>query len=276
MKNSKPFDGDAFAFYKRVCSKKRDVGLLARLLIMDPAIRGLFDTYDQHFRNNTLELLTANGYLDPQNADLKELYDYDSAVLQKLKDHLTTTEHGRVIKCQHCAINDVNSFDHFVPQGEFAEFIVHPRNLLCCCADCNSRRNNVWRNGGRRTTLNLYLDLLPSVQYLFVTVDIGNTAIETSFFLDNRNGIDANLFALINDHYDRLNLFKRYSDGADTIISSLRNIMEPLRAVRNLALTRHVVLESVRKDQITFGTNYWQSVLKLELLNSDDFMIDYE
>jgi len=277
MKNSKHFDGDAFAFYKQVCSKKQDAGLVARLLGMDAQINELFDAYDQHFTTNTLEAMNAYGYIDSQKADLKELYDYDSATLQKLKNELTTTNSGRVVKCQNCTINDVNTFDHLVPQGDFTEFIVHPRNLLCCCSDCNSRRSNQWKSpNGQRTTLNLYLDILPTVQYLFVTADVGNTAIETHFYLNNQNGIDATLYTLIENHYLRLNLFKRFNDGADTVISSLRSIMEPLRNFHDLAETKQILLESIRKEQIAFGTNYWQVVLKLELLNSDDFMIEYE
>jgi hypothetical protein len=277
MKNSKHFVGDAFAFYKKVCSKKQDAGLIARLLAMDPQIALVFAAYDQNFLTNSLEILNAHGYIDPEKADLKELYDYDSATLQQLKTLLTTSDTGRIIKCQNCTINDVNTYDHLVPQGDFSEFIVHPRNLLCCCGDCNSRKSSRWRNAaGQRTTLNLYLDNLPAIQYLFVTADIGNLAVETTYYLDNRNGIDAGLFSLIQNHYTRLNLFKRFSDGTDTVISSLKNILEPLRDFHDLAESKQIILQSIQKDQIAFGKNYWQSVLKLELLESDDFMIDYE
>lgn len=276
MKNSEFFDGDPFTFYKEVCAKKQTPALLARLLAMDADIQGLFDIYDQHFGANTLQQMTAKGYIDPEKASLTELYNYDSLVLRTLKNKLTTSATGRIVKCQNCTINDVNTFDHVVPQGEFAEFIVHPKNLLCSCGDCNSRKSNVWRQAGHRTTLNLYLDTLPNVQYLFVTADVGNAAIETTFYLDNRNGVDIDFFALLQSHYTKLNLFQRFADGADTVISSLRNIMEPLRGFHDVAQTRQIVLESVLKDQIAFGPNYWQSVLKLELLNSDDFMVDYE
>lgn len=276
MKNSNPYAGDAFRFYKKVCSKKQDAALVTRLRAMDIDIRALYDTYDLHFQANTLESLAAVGYINQHKADLETLYDYKSATFTKLRDQLTTTATGRVVKCQNCTINDISTFDHMVPQGEFAEFIVHPRNLMCCCADCNPRRNNVWRLNGRKTTLNLYLDILPDIQYLFVAANIGNTAIETTFYLQNPNGVDAELFVLLEAHYNRLKLFKRFADGADTVISSLRNIMEPLRAFHDLDETRLIVLETIRRERLAFGHNYWQSVLKLELINNHDFMIDYE
>lgn len=277
MKNSRPYNGDAFRFYKSVCSSKQDAAMNARLLGMDANIRKLYAEYDRHFNANSLELLNANGYINQEKLDLGSLYDYKSAKIAALRDELTTTPTGRVMKCQNCTINDISTLDHMVPQGEFVEFNVHPRNLMCCCADCNPRRSNVWRRGGRRTTLNLYLDTLPEVQYLFVTVDVGNHAIETSFELINAgNLIDAELFALLLAHYQRLDLYRRFSAGADTVITSLKTTLEPLREFADLATARALALQFVAKERIAFGTNYWQSILKKELLNSDDFMVDFQ
>lgn len=276
MKNVDPYPDSAFDFYKKVCSKKQNPGLVARLAIIDKDIQALFDTYDQKFGTNTLETLIAAGYTDQIKADLHALYDYDSATMTAFRNQINTTPTGRVVKCQSCAINNGSTFDHIVPQGEFAEFVVHPRNLIGQCGDCNPRKNASWRVGGRRTTLNLYLDQLPAVRYLFVTASVGNHAIETEFYLDNPNGINADLFELIQNHYERLDLFRRFSEDADTVITSLKNILEPTRAFNSLAETKTIVTESVRKDQLAFGHNYWQSVLKLELLDSHDFMIDYE
>jgi hypothetical protein len=276
MKNVNAFEGDAFSFYKTVCSKKQDVALVARLAAMDADIQALYNTYDHHFQGNMLETLDPNGYNHGPKADLVALYDYGSATMTALRNQLNTTPHGRVVKCQSCTINSGSTFDHIVPQGEFAEFIVHPRNLIGQCADCNPRKNANWRLGGKRTTLNLYLDALPQVQYLFVTADVGNDAIETEFYLDNRNGVNADLFELISNHYQRLDLFRRFSDEADSVITSLRNIMDPLKLLGDVAQSKAIVLESITREQNAFGHNYWQSILKLELINSEDFMIDYE
>ncbi|WP_345947706.1 hypothetical protein ABDD95_12690 [Mucilaginibacter sp. PAMB04274] len=276
MKNSNPYLGDAFAFYKKVCAKKQDAALKARLLAMDVNIQAFYQDYDQHFAGNVLEQMAPAGYVDLQRADLHELYDFKSAALKKLNADLSTTETGRVIKCQQCTINDVHTFDHIVPQGEFAEFVVHPKNLIGSCSDCNARKSHVWRNAGRRTSLNLYLDILPDVQYLYVRADVGNRSINTEYYLENRNGVDPALFALLEEHYRRLNLFQRFADGSDTVISSLRNILEPMHVLGDPALVRQIVEGSVSRDKKAFGHNYWQSVLKMALLDDEDFMIDFQ
>lgn len=102
-------------------------------------------------------------------------------------------------------------------------------------------------------------------------------AIETNFFLRNVNDtVDARLFKLLESHYGRLGLFRRFSDGADTVISSLRNIMEPLKMLHNISLAKQIGFDYVKREREAFGYNYWQSILRLELLNNEDFMIDYE
>jgi hypothetical protein len=276
MKNSSAYSGDAFAFFKKVCQKKRSLELKNRLLTLDSSIIELFDQYEQCFADNTVELLTAHGYNDPPKADLTELYNYDSQTLSRLKTLLTTSPEGRIVKCQNCTINDVNTFDHLVPQGEFPEFIVHPKNLFCSCGDCNSRKSSIWRNADRRTTLNLYLDQLPNIQYLFARTEVSNTNIEVAFTLQNVNGVDNNLFSLIKEHYTRLDLFRRFEDGADSIITSFKTTLVPLKLLNDPTLARNIAFESIRLERLAFGFNYWQSVLKHELLTNDDFMIDYE
>lgn len=276
MKNSSAFNGDAFTFFKRVCKKKKDQNLKNRLLVLDPNLKVLYDQYDQHFVANSLQLMNPHGYIDPDAADLKQLYKYDSATLAQLRTYLTTSPFGRIVKCQNCTINDVNTFDHLVPQTEFVEFNVHPKNLFCSCGECNGHKGSIWRNGTIRTSLNLYLDQLPSEQYLFVNADVSNTTIDVEFRLENVNGIDPQIFSLIEEHYRRLELCRRFRESSDTPITSLKASLEPMKVLHNPALAKSIALESVRLESLAYGRNFWQSILKHELLNSDDFMIDYE
>ena len=279
MINCKPYTDEAYSFYQSVCTKKQNTALdpnyRTRLELFNNNIRILYDDYDNLFDANNLEAIVAHGYVDPEKADLLKLYNYNSAALQKLKNIVTTTEHGRKVKCQNCTINDVNTFDHLVPKDDFAEFAVNPKNLIPCCSQCNSLKSNNWRNDGIRSSLNLYLDELPRVQYLFVNVEVGNRSIETNFYIDNRNNMDNRLFQLISSHYQQLRLFERFSEAADDVITALKNIIEPSRNILNLKDVQSLVGCIIEKDQIAFGYNYWQSILKLKLMGNNDFMIDY-
>lgn len=276
MKNCKHFQGDSIEFYKTLRARKRDAQLVARLERVDVEMTECFTWYDGNFATNTLELAVPRACSKQEVDDLKELYDYDSYVLRELKVDLTTTPTGRIVKCQNCTINDVNTFDHLLPQSEFPEFIVNPKNLICSCGDCNGRKGNIWRENGTRTSLNLYLDILPDVQYLYVNNEVGNFVIETTFFLSQPQGMDDDLFAKIESHYKRLDLLRRFSEGAYSVISSLKTVIEPLRDYHDLPEVQMIVKQSIEKERIAFGYNYWQSILKLELVTNDDFMIDFE
>jgi 5-methylcytosine-specific restriction endonuclease McrA len=276
MRNCKVFDGDSFAFFKEVRDKKQDDLLIARLKQIDKEIFDCFKWYDDNFNADTLETATARVCTNQEENDLGDLYRYESAVLSKLKIYLTTTPSGRLVKCQNCTINDVNTFDHLLPQSEFSEFTVHPKNLICSCGECNGRKGSTWRRNGARTSLNLYLDILPDEQYLYVTNDVGNLSVETNFYLQCPANMDPVLFAKIESHYTKLKLLRRFSDGADSVISSLKATIEPLRRRHTLQEVQEIVAEMLDKERIAFGYNFWQTILKYELIFNDDFMIDFQ
>jgi hypothetical protein len=143
------------------------------------------------------------------------------------------------------------------------------------CTECNGHKSNQWRSGGGRTALNLYLDNLPPLQYLFLDLEIGNRTLNTVFSLRNENGIDIKLFSMLEDHYNNLRLFKRFSEEADGVVSSFKNVIETHREDNTLAKTKEFITKVIEKEQISFGINYWQSILKLWLINNDDFLCEF-
>jgi hypothetical protein len=280
MKNVNPYTADAFTFHKQVCEIKRtlanDLTYKARLASLDANIQLLYNAYDGTFAANVLQTMNPHGYIDPQKADLHRLYKYNSAMLQKLKNEITTTTSGRKVQCQNCTMNEANSLDHLVPKEEFPEFSVNPKNLFPCCSKCNSYKGKNWRSEGVRTSLNLYIDQLPVEQYLFVNTKIGNNVIETEFYLNNPNGVNADLFALITSHYKELYLLKRFSESADDVITSFRAVLESARDKLSLANTRELARNFIAKERIAFGYNYWQSILKSSLIEDNDFLVNFE
>src|SRR5690606_726271 len=104
--------------------------------------------------------------------------------------------------CQYCTISSGNTLDHILPQNDFPEFVVNHMNLLPICGDCNSTKNRFFLNDdGERIFLNLYTDILPQQQYLFVNIDFNNDIVSVDFYLNNRNIIDISLYNLIYRHF---------------------------------------------------------------------------
>lgn len=271
MNNYKHFTGDTFDFYKKVFHRKRDKMAKGILAPVSGEIETLYKSYDDNFDKNSLAVLVKKDFADDVCIHLNDLYKYSAKSFVDLRTELTTTKSGRMVVCQYCTLSKVNTFDHFVPKGEFAEFSVHPKNLLCCCSECNSKKNNKWRDKGKVLFLNLYKDILPAEQYLFVTITNVKT-IEAEFYLENKSGIDADLFKRIENHYEGLQLFERFRESSDAVISSF---LSDLRAFDEFPLTDksiEIVTKQIHSEQAAKGINYWESILKLALLDCEDFM----
>lgn len=272
MKNQVVYSENSYEFYKKVKSKKTNKDLKDRLTLLDETIEELFNKYDNHFENNNLQALEPHGFVGQDKIDLEELYKYSSKTLTELQVAMTTTPTGRNVYCQYCTINAVNTFDHLVPQGAYSEFVVHPKNLFCSCGDCNSRKGAIWRKDGQRTTLNLYLDELPEKQYLFVELDVHNKNVGTRFFLFNADNINARLFKLLEDHYTKLGLFTRFSVCADMVITSFLRSCKPAFALGNADNAKKFILQSLEEEKKAFGYNFWETILKIELLVHPEFL----
>lgn len=271
MNNYKYFIGNSFEFYNKVLSQKRDNLAKTILSGMANEIEILYKLYDVNFDNNSLVALKKGNFSEDIRVHLKNLYKYSAKTFVDLRTELTTTKSGRMVVCQYCTLSKVNTFDHFIPKGEFAEFSVHPKNLLCCCSECNSKKNNKWRDNGKALFLNLYKDILPVQQYLFVRITNIKT-IEVEFYLENKCEIDVDLFNRIEMHYKCLELFERFSESSDGVISCF---LSDLKAFDEFPLgikSKEIVKNQIESERKARGTNYWESILKLALLDSEDFM----
>ena len=277
MKNLKPYSGDNFSFHKDVIKRKNkrknDPDYKNRVESLNNEIESQFEIYKEKFEANTLESLSAIGYNGSNKDDLQELYDYNSKLLQKLKIELTTDDNKRVNNtCQNCSLGEINSFDHYLPQSEFSEYVVNPLNLIPSCTKCNGHKSSIWREAGKRKFLNLYLDKLPEVQYLFVDIKIEENIIELKYFLDSKNGIDNEIFELLDYHYTKLKLFDRFKDNSDIIISELET--EITKYVKKLPIEeiKETIIEECKANYKILGRNNWKLVLKMALVDNSEYL----
>jgi hypothetical protein len=215
----------------------------------------------------------AHGYTGNDKADLLKLYKYKSKLIQKLKKNVTTTATNRIIStCQNCTINEINSFDHIVPKDEFPEFAVNPKNLFPSCTVCNGHKSTIWRTHGISLFLNLYLDELPEVQYLFAELIFEGGVFTARFTIENKNSITTDKFTLINTHYTKLHLPQRFRENShDTIYEVTKEINNYKNKMSSEVLLA-TIRESILKEKEYYGRNHWRSVLKEALIDSVAFI----
>lgn len=277
MRNLEHYDEDSFDFHQEVIASKRnsaaDPNYKDRVTTYNHIISNLFQQYDDSFGIDNLVSLTDYDFGEDEASDLKRLYSYRSEIFQKLKLLLTTTGRGRILNtCQNCTISEINSFDHYVPKEEFPEYSVHPKNLFPSCTKCNSYKGQNWRENGDTKFLNLYVDILPIEQYLFVDINVNGDVISTTFYLSNVNGIDPDLYSRIESHYNELKLFQRYSENSDAVITPIINMISGSIDRMSIEDIVEIIEDTSERNKVSYGYNYWKSVLELELISNDDFI----
>lgn len=274
MKKIKVYPNNSFDFHTEVVNSKHyrrtDPTYKDRVIALDKTVEEQFENHDTEFNRDNLAILLPKNLSAQQKQDLLSLYDYDTKPFQRLNSILTTNETGkRQPVCPFCTINNVNTFDHLIPKTEFPELSDHPQNLMPCCSECNSKKSSNWRIGKKRRYLNLYLDDLPDIQYLFVSLNIESLTIRANFFIENRFGIDPNLYERIKNHYQDLELCKRFAINSYNIISELQNTLTVSKNIIQAEDLKKIVIETEYKNRKIYGFNYWKSILKQECCMND-------
>lgn len=271
MHNITPYSENAFALYKEAVDRKDDGESKNRLVAVEKTVEALYKEFDEHFLDNSLRLIPSDRIKKPLRDDLFDMYSYEAAIVKKVKkwlqEHNSVTVYG---VCQHCGIVPFDTMDHILPHQRYAEYSVHARNLIPCCTDCNRRKNE-------REILNLYVDVLPDVEYLFMNVKANGDTIDLSFRLDNSQGfVQPDLFRKIAAHYAKLELFDRMKTIATTRISGFLTQIKRSYVKYGKQEVIDEINEDVEDLRQAYGYNYWEVAFQKGLVNSPVFWDYYE
>ena len=274
MNNIKVYTGNCLEFQFDVIKAKNESDLKNFAISISEEITNHSNHYCDSFDNNTLNtLIESNTSIE----NFRDLYSYSAKNFVLLKNHLTTGAESRIIKCQYCTLNDVNSFDHIAPKKMYGAYAIHPKNLFPACTECNSYKTSNYLENGICKYINLYKDQLPNSEYLFVNIDLGyqDSSMEINYFLNNRDNICPTLFRKIENHYNDLHLFSRFSKNSYTEVNLFKDsIIQYLRHGISLEKSIEIIKANINSESEIFGINYWKCVLKRNLISNDDFLID--
>jgi hypothetical protein len=269
MKNIKSFSGDAFTFHKNLVNGSLNEGVAKdNLLANEYIIKAKFKEYKQKFDNNNLFNISSYGFIGEDKTNLLNLYSSQRKSLIDLKKELTTNEFNeRINDCPNCTIEKVASLDHYIPKGKFPDFSVNPINLVPCCSTCNSKKKEKWRGDENLLFINLYSDVIPEKQYLFVDI-VSKT--EFKFELKNINNIDLDLFKVIESHYSKLDLLQRFRENSDEEISEFNLFVSSIQEIMNdKEEIKQFIENHYLKKEAKDGINNWKIVLIRAMINSD-------
>ncbi|PKQ69039.1 hypothetical protein BZG01_01670 [Labilibaculum manganireducens] len=273
MKNLKSYPHNSIDVHLNAVKRKNASDSKENLIHIENNVRKDYLDYDVHFSENDIENIPKRQFYIPFKLDLQSLYNFQSKTIIDVRGHIEKLQERTIrYTCQNCTINSANTLDHVLPQGEFPEFIVNPKNLFPCCSQCNSYKNKYLESNGIKLFLNLYLDNLPNEQYLFVKFEFDdNNEIDFEYFLFNKYEINVDTFALIKSHFEKLYLLERMRLKANEDYSEIENLI--LCGLNKLSIDFifDEIKQNIINDQKAYGFNHWKCVLKLALINDDRF-----
>jgi hypothetical protein len=184
------------------------------------AIRNRFADYEVNFLANTLHSISAST-LTNISSELRSCYNPTKGI-RALKEAIKNAQPtGRLQWCPYCGATTPGSYDHYLPAAKFPEFSAHALNLVPSCPRCNSIKDNDWLHAGARQYLHFYLDVIPNVPFLTVTISSNPTAqaIGANFAVQ-RAGMTTRLWALVEAHFRKLKLIELYNSYSNDLINT--------------------------------------------------------
>ncbi len=270
MKNLRQPTDVAIDNYDAIAEAKLDPRK-TRLVTLRPQVLARYTDYA--LCASALETITDSGFADSDAEMLKHCYEGPTRPLDKMQAQIRASQeaYGQAI-CAYCGINYPATFDHYLPQEFFPEFVVCDRNLLPCCSECNSNKGVRWRNESRRTVFNFYYDDISLTEkWLSASVNVANGIPMASFSLAKPTGLSNDVFELVKSHYKDLGLLDRYRKRFPAFWSEQRVSFSTRGLARANALAQLLAYSSGLAKQ--FGCNYWE-VSAVEAISGSNECLD--
>ena len=201
----------------------------------------------------------------PVDVALRACYGSATQPLKQLKQAIRDAQAPRQLKyCPMCGTTLPTTFDHYLPAARFPEFAVHGLNLIPCCALCNSTKDDDWLGQtGRRQFLHAYLDALPDVQFVKVTLHETPPlpGVGATFSLERPPAVDQAPWDLIATHFARLKLLARYNERGNAEVAEILADCREFSVHSGGADVAGFLHGRVQDRRNAHGRNHWIVVL---------------
>lgn len=186
--------------------------------------------------------------------------------LSKLRDSLLAATDV----CPYCGFGEPTQLDHYLPQAQYSELAIYPRNLIPSCGPCNNAKRTIVPGAAAGPGfIHVYFQAIPDTVFMRADVDFGVGALDVTFRIDAPT-LPAELAAMLQFQLVRLKLNDRYPRQINKFLSEQRTGM---LLFKELGLSADVFASYLRRSATSlaqdFGRNDWRPVL-LEALAAND------
>jgi 5-methylcytosine-specific restriction endonuclease McrA len=272
MRKLTPLKYKLYNYFEDIVESKNDSASKV-LLSIKSQVSDRYEEYQKNF--NETDLIKVNDSpFEKNHVQLISCYKSETNKVKELKKKIRKKQSKEQKGlCQYCCIGKPKTFDHYLPISEYPEFSVLAINLLPCCTDCNEKKKSYWKENSERGIINFYVDNISEKQFLFAKIKLRRNVPYIKFEIQNeKNQIDINLFRTIELHFRRLNLIELYNEESNDELEEMIRQFKIYLKGKNTYSLKEDILEDAKQLINKYGNNYWKTVMKSTLANSDEFM----
>ena len=226
---------------------------------------------------DTIHGMVNSTFIDPEKSNLQGCYTIKTIARDNFLGRIINNQTDEFKQiCPYCLILPRTTFDHYVPEEDYPVFSVLGKNLIPSCTTCNGKKLTYWRNGGARTIIHFYNDIIPNIQFIFGNLTFNQNLPSITFRLRRGPGIPLRFYSIARLHFTRLELLERYSESVASLLGDITVDIDAVRLVFGNALTPQAIADillnkSNRLKQL-YGNNYWKSIALDLLANSQQYI----
>lgn len=262
-------------FSKAVDRKDQDRADTIALNDHKPKVEIAYRYYERAMLNKRLESLTPSKVLSTIRLPLLGMYSSDCKLVKDFRAwYFNNNPQTYNNVCPYCTINSANTTEHILPKDVYPEYAVNVFNLIPSCSECNSfKGEKIFDQNGKIFTINFYTDTLPDIRYLFARITSIEGGVQFEYCLENRNGVDANLYALIERHFQRFHLIDRYFYKAVQELPNIVNYFkfEEIACEADYDKAARKIIRKTDEDAKAYGKNHWKIVMYYDAATSPVF-----
>jgi hypothetical protein len=232
------------------------------------AIIALYDKYEAD-RGVSSDELKGGGLAAPLRDAIHSAYDktQEERLLYSIRELLF----AGVNLCPVCGIGPPTELDHQLPRSVFKPLSIHTRNLVPMCHLCNHAKLAGFGEEGLGF-LHVYYDVLPDLDFLSAAVDIVDTALLVSFFVDAAAALPVGYFDRLTGQMHALSLDARYQQEVNTYISSHAAALHVAHRANGQEGVRRLLRAQTKYEIGAFHRNHWRPALLRALSSHDGFI----
>jgi hypothetical protein len=168
-------------------------------------------------------------------------------------------------RCPFCNISAAPDLDHFLPKSHFPCLAIFSQNLVPICPECNRLK----QRGPNGAFVHSYFDQFPDTPFLKAMIGFEPGIVIVTFYLDLIE-VEAGFADRIKNHFEKLDLARRYSLVAQERLTALRlSLPDVLRTDGAEAVRFELGLR--RLEASLLGRNCWDYALLTALISSRDY-----